>query len=476
MCAETALQRLGENMTASATSKKKGKSHEQEQNLPGLMRSLQLVKAVASASGGWPSNKIDSLCELLMGISRSNNNHLTMASFEVFEMIFAGMADDFSSPKLPRLMDAIAELQPSQNDSQLVPPWLAVISRGYDISAQVLVKETFQKLPEIFEMISEFLTSSSYNVRASASECLISFLVNCVPDHVILQPSVYDEKTLEKVVKAAGNLLSVKYQAAWMEVFNVESSLFEVLKWRSDSMTEDVVKIVGELRSNSSFNGKKEADGVLGKAIRAMGPEPVLKVLPLNLIKPQEGQPGRAWLLPVLRDNIANTHLAHFRSEFIPLSEAMFQKILDHGSAEKTMEIKIFETIVQQTWSLLPGYCNLPLDLTVAFDQSFAELLSNLLYTQVGLRPDICRGLQILVESNQEILAVEADEDELRLRSQMTKPKAQAALDHLGIFAGNILAVLFNVYSQIFPQYRGYILQCINSYLSITPEKVWSWP
>ena len=469
MCAETALRSVND---MAASGKKKGKGHRQEEHQPGLMHALQLVKTIASASGGWPSKKIEPLCEVLMNISRSNNEYLTMSAFDIFEDMFAGMADEVYSAKLPKLMEAISELRPSQNDSQLLPSWIAVISRGYDVSAQVSPEDTFQKLPELFEMISGFLASSSHNIRVSASEGLISFVVNCVPITAILEPSVYEEKVLGKLAKAATALLSVKYRSAWMEVFTVLSALFSVFRWRSIGLLDDVVKAVGELRGNDSFNGKKEADVVLGTAIEAMGPDSVLRILPLNLAKPKSGQSGRAWLLPILRDHVQNTNLKHFRSEFVPLSENMFQRVLDTGDSEKTMETKIFETLVQQIWALLPGYCNLPLDLITAFDQTFAEMLANLLYKQTELRVDVCKALQMLVESNQEIVNIEASEQELLLKQRITKDDAQKNLNHLASYAGNLLAVLFNVYSQTLPQYRGYILQCINAYLSITPEKV----
>lgn len=471
MCAETAMRSLNDVLTANGKKKKKGKGQAQEDHhQPGLMHALQAVKTIAAASGGWPSKKIESLCQILMNISKSNNDYLTMAAFEVFEIMFQGMADEFSSSKLPRLMEAITELRPSQNDSQLLPPWIAVVSRGYDVSAQIDPEDTFLKLPDIFEMISGFLTSSSHNIRMSASECLISFLVNCIPEKVILEPSIFDEKTLDKVAELGTSLLSARYQAAWMEVFSVISALFETLKWRSTLRMNETVSVVGELRSNDSFQGKKQADAVLGKAIEAIGPEAVLVILPLNLAKPRTDQPGRAWLLPILRDHVLNTDLAHFKSEFVPLSEVMFQRVIENGSNEKTMEIKIFETLVQQIWAVLPGYCNLPLDLTTAFDQSFAELLSNLLYKQTELRSNICKALQVLVESNQEILHTRAAEEPLQRR--ITKETARENIRHLSKFSGNLLAVLFNVYSETLPQHRGFILQCINAYLSITPEQV----
>lgn len=467
LCAESAMRILAEVANKAAASRKQKKSSAEHD--PALIHALQLVRTVAAATGGWPSKNIEALCELLLSIAKSGNEHMTMAVFEIFEMIFEGMADGVASTKLPRLLETISELRPSSNDTQLLPPWIAILSRGYDVSSQMEPEETFQKLPDLFTMVSEFMESSSHNIRVSASECLISFMVNCIPDQVIIEPSIYDEKILEKIAKIAENLLSVKYQAAWMESFNVLSAIFDALRWRANPMMLNVVRTVGELRGNDSFMGKKEADEVIGKAILAMGPEAVLNVLPLNLVKPVAGQPGRAWMLPILRDFTANTDLQHFKTEFIPLSEAMFQRVVGNGDA-KTMETKIFETIVHQTWSILPGYCNLPLDLTVAFDQAFAEILANLLYQKVDLRLDVCRALKALVESNQAVVSVES-EDDLILRSRVSKEDAQKNLTYLGSFAGNLLAVLFNVYSQTLPQSRGPILQTINAYLSITPEK-----
>jgi ribosomal RNA-processing protein 12 len=469
MAAETSLRLLQDAAENSAKAKKAKKGAKEQENDPALMHALQLVKTIASAANGWPSRKIDSLCELLLAISKSSHEFLVMSAFEVFEIIFAGLANEVSAAKLPRLLEVIGELQPSQNDSQLLPPWIAVISRGYDVAAQLDPEETFAKLPALFTQVSAFLTSSSHNIRISASECLISFLNTCVPDSVLLDPSIYDEKVFENLGSQVNELLSIKYQSAWMEVFSVIGAMFDTLKWRSQGILNTAVKAIGDLRGNDSFSGKKEADAVLGKAITAMGPDNVLEILPLNLTKPVAGQPGRAWMLPILRDSVRNTRLAHFRTELVPLSEAMFQRVLNHGAAEKTMEIKIFETIVQQIWATLPGYCDLPLDVTEAFDQTFAEMVANLLYSQPQLRTEICRALQNMVESNQTVLSIEGEEN-LVMQGRVSRADAQKNIEHLSGLAGNILAVLFNVYSETLPQYRGIILQAINAYLSITPE------
>lgn len=476
LCAETALRSLQTAAEESAQQNKKKQKHRgqnEQHNDPNLMHALQLVKSIASAENGWPSRKIDPLCELLLNISRGNNEFLTMSAFQVFEIIFAGLAGQVSSAKLPKLLDAIRELQPSQNDTQLLPPWIAVLSRGYDVSSQIEPEETFQKLPDLFSMISSFLTSSSHNIRISASECLISLLNTCIPDSVLLDGSIMDDRVLESIGKNLQDLLSVKYQTAWMEVFNVLSAAFECLRWRSHPLLDSVVQSIGDLRSSDSFTGKKEADAVLSAAIKAMGPDNVLSILPLNLVQPASGQAGRAWMLPLIRDSVSNTRLANFRSELVPLSETMFQRVLNHGNREKTMDIKIFETIVSQIWGCLPGYCELPVDLRESFDQSFAEMLSNLLYSQVQLRTDICRALQNLVETNKAIVELELEEgqeEDLVAQGRVSKLEATKNTEHLAGLAGNLLAVLFNVYSQTLPHNRGNLLQCINAFLSITPS------
>ncbi|RMD40601.1 hypothetical protein DV735_g4531, partial [Chaetothyriales sp. CBS 134920] len=450
---------------------KRHKGRPDDSHEPAVIHALQLTKTIAIASGGWPSKKIEQLCELLLSISRSTNDYLVMSAFEVFEVIFQSMTDEVSSSKLPRLLTAILELKPAQNDSQLLPPWIAIVSRGFGTAAEVEPQDTFAKLPELFDLIAEFLTSPSHNIRISASECLISFFANCIPDSVISEPSIYDEKILEQLASRALGLLAVKYQTAWMEVFKVLSAVFEALRWRGDPYLLPVVVAVGGLRGNDGFQGKSQADQVLGSAIASLGPAAVLAVLPHNLLKPTKGQPGRAWLLPLLRDHVSNTNLAHFKSDLLPLSQAMFQRVLEHGDADKTVDIKIFETVVHQVWAIFPGYCDLPLDLTLSIDQQFAELLSNLLYQQTDLRVSVCRGLQNLVESNQALLASDLDDEVLLLERRLRKSDAESNISHLSSLTSNLLAVLFNVYSQTLPQSRAYIIQCVNAYLSITPEK-----
>ena len=362
MCAEAALREFESQVKQS--SHPRGVQIDQfskSQNTL-LIHCMQLVKTIAGATGGWPSRSLEILCEMLFATAKSDNQHLAMTTFEAFESVFRGIAKDSTFAKLPRIQEAIFDLQPSRHDSRMVPSWIAVVSRGYDVSAQLDLSSTFQSLPKAFDTIVSFLESHSRNIRISASECLISFLVNCIPEAAILEPSVNDQETIEKLAKIGTSMLDVKFQAAWPEILDVLGTMFDAFKWQSNPLFLEVVTLLGDLRESDILKDKSQADKALSKAIRSVGPEAVLRMLPLNLDAPASGRKGRAWLLPLIRDSVCCTKLSHFKRELLPLSEKLFQKVLDTRGKEKTLDEKISETLISQIWQSLAGYFDRPLD------------------------------------------------------------------------------------------------------------------
>jgi len=95
MCAERSLQVLVEL----AKNTPKNAQHD-----PKTIHALQLVRAVAAARG-WPSRRIETLCEVLLNIARSSNELMTMASLDVFEVIFESLKDEMTSAKLPTILE-----------------------------------------------------------------------------------------------------------------------------------------------------------------------------------------------------------------------------------------------------------------------------------------------------------------------------------------------------------------------------------
>lgn len=472
LCADIALKSVKEAMASA----KKKKENEKDAT---AIHSIQLVKSITAANG-WPIDKVDVLCETLLNISKTSDQYLVVAAFGVFEAIFKGITNEVNAPKLVRILDSISDLTPSQNDQNLAPAWLAVVAQAGESYANLQPKKAFERLPEIFKAVAAFLDSESENIRISASQCLVALSATAIPVELLSKSNKNQKKvdeTLAAICQTVFGLMHINYQGSWKEIMEVLVALFDTLRWRSDPHLIDALKVVGALRSEDSFEDSRGAsDKVIGAAIRALGPELVLSHLPLNLETPEKGKNGRAWLLPLLRDNIQCANLSHFVEYFVPLSEQIVTRVSEMKGGipdaklegQKAMQAKIFETINEQIWSLLPRYMDLPFDLRNAFGQRFAEMLANMMYQNVDSRSNICQSLRLLVESNV-AYSEGAVDDDILLLERFPKTEAKKNIEYLANnFASKLLSVLFNVFTQTNPEFRGFILETITAFLSIT--------
>ena len=378
-----------------------------------MIRILRLINAIVS-TGEWPSQQIEGLCDLLLAVTKSSDQYLVTAAFECFEKLF-----------------------------------------------------------KVISELSQYLASETPEVYYSASQCLVAILADAVKDEVLLYPPAVDETTFETVDQVLADiseslveLLSVRYSHCAKEVLTVLASAIAKFRYRSNPDFIKPLEIVGEWRTNeeSYLEFRSEAEGVIGAAISAMGPDTVLSALPLNLEQPSDNKPGRAWLLPLIRDYTRNTEMSTFTKQLIPVIQAFEARC---GTLSKeSVQLKIFQTVIDQLWSTLPHFCELPTDLETSFTDELATELSSLLYQKVELRTTICHAFRVLVESNLAYING-ALADDILLQQHFSVVRAQETLTYLKGKAANLLAVLFNVYTQTAPNARGYILETIEAYLKI---------
>ncbi|KAH3672848.1 hypothetical protein WICMUC_004070 [Wickerhamomyces mucosus] len=439
-----------------------------------LIHSLQLVSSITSANT-WPTSKIEHLCDLLLEISKTNDQYLVSAAFNGFEGLFNSMTDEIDNDKFVKVLNIIFDLKPSINDSHLAAAWIAVVAKGVTSYSKVEPLECIKKIPEIFKILTPFFASEISDIYVSVSQCFISILMEGIPDDYLLLPNgaditgeIYEEvdEIITTTSEILTELLNVKFGSAAKEILEVFTVAFTKLRSRANPDFLKPLEIIGEWRTNEDFEFKLEAEAVIASAITELGPETVLSVLPLNLLDPKKT--GRAWLLPLLRDNVRFARLGFFTEQFIPLIDSFNSKLqsLDKNS----VHYKIFETIVDQIWSLLPHFSDLPSDLQKSFTDKFAQDLSSLLYSNVELRVNICHALRLLVESNVTYASGALNDDKL-LTQTFPISESQSNIEYLSSKSSNILAVLFNVFSQTVPESRNFVLETIDAYLSITkPE------
>jgi len=97
--------------------------------------------------------------------------------------------------------------------------------------------------------------------------------------------------------------------------------LFQGLGHVAETFSHNCLKSLADLRDSHNFAHTTELEYTVGKAVRTLGPEPVLKAIPLQLIGPESScQLNRTWLLPVLKENIQAAPLQLFTQYFLPIA------------------------------------------------------------------------------------------------------------------------------------------------------------
>ncbi len=237
--------------------------------------------------------------------------------------------------------------------------------------------------------------------------------------------------------------------------------MFDVAGSACQSFLSQYLPALADRRAADNFTFVNELDYVIGKAVRRMGPRIVLSEIDLQITGEESNYDfPRSWLLPVLRDNVANTELSFFIDYFYPLAEKCRLRSQKCLNFDDKIGKKIYETLDFQIWSLLPGFCNAPIDLPafhsklVAPGKRFSQLLGTQLQARKDLRIDILSSLRQLIAKN-------LDNKENR---EVMAARAQ-----------NYLPILFNLYlsQPVGSEERGQrlaVLETVKVYLQIAPE------
>lgn len=170
--------------------------------------------------------------------------------------------------------------KPAKTDSQLLPSWLAVIAAGYHAYAELDADDCLKRIPELLQHIFPFLQSESLSVREAVGSTLVAIAENCMSAET--SPEVQDE-AFQAIAELAMQGLTTRYQTAWREVFRFVGAIFLALRHNADPLFLDTIKIIEGMRARDGFEGKSEAEAVIGAAITGVGPAAVLRIIPLNL-------------------------------------------------------------------------------------------------------------------------------------------------------------------------------------------------
>ena len=195
------------------------------------------------------------------------------------------------------MLKVVLSSPPLRSDAALTAAWAGVLGHTMLAYRQHNAEECVAEVGKVWKAIWNLLDSQDAATRKAAAEAL-SMLGQCFTPALIAaaikeKDSAEKKSVLGKIISQTTDALdSLAYARAIPHVLSVASSLVENLRYRGGSrknptaaeqLLQPLVTKVADLRVQKTFEHKEAADATLSTAMRVLGPQVLLRWLPLNL-------------------------------------------------------------------------------------------------------------------------------------------------------------------------------------------------
>jgi ribosomal RNA-processing protein 12 len=221
---------------------------------------------------------------------------LSQSAYSIILLILNEIGENHWDGEIPKVLKAVLTSAPSVGDKVISPAWLQLVG-----SAMVALKASdphgcADELAQVWKTVWAFLESTNGPTRIAAAQALDQ-LTQCITPELIAVAvkeagSPSPSSTLCAVIAQSTTALgSLAYAPSMAEVLAAISSLIICLRYRkapsaptaAELLILPTIQRIAALRIEKRFEFKEAADLALSAAFRVMGPEVVLRILPLNL-------------------------------------------------------------------------------------------------------------------------------------------------------------------------------------------------
>uniref|UniRef100_A0A023GCH0 Hipothetical protein n=1 Tax=Amblyomma triste TaxID=251400 RepID=A0A023GCH0_AMBTT len=380
----------------------------------------------------FPQSEVKSTCEAMLEVMGAGHPTVVRCGLLTLQAFFSSQPrrDVTLSAELnAQLINALYDYKPGQRDHKLYVVWLGTMQEAL-INLQRMSDELFlSNLPKFVGVLVDSWQSGKPEINRSISSVLMALLQKGFQNCLDNEADPTSKSTLcytagVKVVEHMQRALHYQFLTAWDQVLFAWATCFEVLGKRCVDHMREPLNQIAELHGSQTYANDTIVDRAVAAAVKTMGPEAVLKAVPLDM-GGEESCPDfkRSWMLPILRDNIKATRLSFFVTHFLPLA-SVFHELA--GAPDKPASItKAYEILEKQIWSLLPGFCTRPTDFKESFPR-IAKTLGTYLVDRPYLRLDIMSALRHLISSDIE---------------------NETSVPEMSRYSKNFMPILFNIYT-----------------------------
>uniref|UniRef100_A0A0R3RG81 NUC173 domain-containing protein n=1 Tax=Elaeophora elaphi TaxID=1147741 RepID=A0A0R3RG81_9BILA len=346
---------------------------------------LRLLCLAENIMHKMPSLIFKKFAEMTFALLSISDSGLRCAIFQCFQKILRQQPADttlsFNTNVL--LVSLLRDFASTAMDPSVTCLWMEAFCEAHlclaakDFTKSVVILKA--SLKPIFQ---------TFDLGIDSVALITHKVINRLIEHCVQS----NEELSSYSVDLCDEALNPRSSAVWRHVLCTETRIFEICKGAisQESFTRALKALAG-LRSDVNRYIIPNIDLAIGAAIRYIGAENVLRVLPLEL-DPQNvssvTQFERSWLVPILRVNICNQSIAFALQYFLPLAHRLRKE-----APSDVMRQKTFITISDQLWDLLPNLLSSATD----FEQNFphlAGILDKVLLEQRDLRLIVLSSLR----------------------------------------------------------------------------------
>ncbi|KAL0867995.1 hypothetical protein ABMA27_008655 [Loxostege sticticalis] len=369
---------------------------------------------------------IKSICEAILSLMTHNNVYIKTCCLHTLHALFSAPRDvsNLTGNLAVQLTRALMAARPPANDTGQILAWAAVLQQGYGCLANLDLNLCVPNLPTFVDIcVSELWQSDVADVNSAATNALKAVLLDCVKPAIESSDYPRHKTHVEAVIKSIGAGLDNPFNQAVRHVIMTAAVCFEIGNEKVANVLSPLLKKLNDRRESHNFTNNKEVEYATGCAIKSLGPEFVLKTIPLR-DGPESINLERSWLIPVMKEKIQNSNLKFFATEILEMATFCRKKARELAQAKDMPGSHTYELLCNQFWALLPSFCNNPKDIKDSF-KAMARVLGNVLKDNPEFRLSVMQALRKLIACSAE------DEEDAR---------------ELGRFAKNYLPILLNVY------------------------------
>lgn len=397
----------------------------------GLLTVLHTLTLLKDITHLLPKSQVKSICEYLLSLMTLKNALVTSCSLQALHGLFVSepSEDTLTLQVNADIIKALYDIQPSPSDTQSILAWLTVMQDAhwnlirnlFKTSSNVglsvvddLITRMLNKCLELWLCNKmEVITGSSNTVKIILQECVAPL---CESEERITKYS----STLNQVICLMHKALSYQYLEAWPQIFHLVALLFKNIGKTKLQGLADIVLSLGQMRDSYNFAYNSNVEYAIGAAIKTMGPQVVLSILPLRNDDDTINL-KRSWLIPLLKDCVTSGTISFFKDVLLPIA------LICEKKSKEDVEGKTYEFLIPQIWSILPSICNDASDVKDNF-KSIARLLGMTISDRKDLKSPVMAALRKLI-------------------GKATRDECVDDIAELTRFAKNFLPILFNLYT-----------------------------